>query len=494
MSDELERKRQEKIANFKINFNDSEAVDKTPEGNERQAAAAVAERRVPVNTSAPSRTPVSQPEGGGADLNSYSSAPAPESSSIDKATLRKAKKIDRRRRRWKAKKNRIIFRAVWIVMLVLVSFLLGRFLMVGVNDILAVGREEEHIVSITIPEDATLDQITDILYDNQVINSKPFFKLFATMTKATSGFTKGTFDIATNKDYQAIINYMQSDMNRTDVVTLRFTEGMSLRQYAKILESGGVCSAAAFLEKCNSDEFDENYEFIADIKNDSKRQYKLEGYLFPDTYDFYVGEKPDVVIMKFLANYRKKMYNTKTRADGFEKRATIEQRAKQAGMSMEELITLASLIQAEAADKEDMYYVSSVIHNRLATMNNGGMNANGEGGFDYLQLDSTVYYPYLSESDVPAGMINGFEGTYDTYKLRGLPPGPICNPGMDAVEAALNPYDTNYYYFCHKPAVEDQPAESYYAETMDVHVQNLEKAGLTPRTNTEPSEPEESGE
>ncbi len=484
MSDELERKRQEKVANFKIHFGDDiednqELSSTTPPPPKTDAPSAYQ----PVQTSSPevSRNviePAEEDNGDIAELNSYSSVPDPDSGVIDKKSLRKAKRTDRKRRRRKAKNNRIIFRTVWWVMIVLASIMIGQFLMVGVNDLLAVGREEENTVTITIPQNATIDEITDILYTNHVIKNKTFFKLFATVTKSTTGFTQGTFDIATNKDYEAIINYMQSDMNRTDVVTLRFTEGMSLRQYAKILEEGGVCNSKEFLAKCNSDDFDENYDFIKSIPNASKREYKLEGYLFPDTYDFYVNEKVDVVIKKFLANYRRKMYSTKTRADGFEKRVTIEQRAKKAGMSMEDLLTLASLIQAEAADKDDMYMVSSVLHNRLATVKTGGVNDNDESGLDYLQLDSTVFYPYASQQDVPAGQKLSFKGKYNTYKLRGLPPGPICNPGMDAIEAALCPAETDYYYFCHKPAKGDNPAVSYYAETMEEHSENLREAGL----------------
>ena len=468
MSDELERKRQEKIANFKLNLN----IDDPDETGTEIHSNTGTEQGIGEGTEA------AQEGGSEGELSSYSSVPDAESGSVDKKSLRKAKRTDRKRRKKKAKKNRKIFRVVWVAMVIFVSVMIGEFVMVGVNDMLGVGREAESSVTITIPQDADIDTITDILYDNEVIKVKWFFKLYATMTKATSGFTQGTFEIEKNKDYQALINYMQSDMNRTDVVTIRFTEGMSLKQYAKLLEDGKVCSADEFLEACNSDMFDD-YEFIGSISNPKDRYIKLEGYLFPDTYDFFVGEKVETVIEKFLANYRRKVYATKSRVLGQTKKMTIAERAELIGMSMEDVLTLASLIQAEAANKDDMYEISAILHNRLATIPNDGVNKNGESGLAYLQLDSTKYYPYASLKDIPLSERSKFKSRYNTYNIIGLPDGPICNPGLEAILAALTEGKTENYYFCHKSAEENMPAIAYYAKTMDEHLENLKKAGLT---------------
>ena len=504
MSDELERKRQEKITKFKLKLDieedaeSSEISSTTPQPGEQSP-----EQPGDMPADLPSDSSGSDTAGGeltvterqeyqeyedvsssgGDEINSYSRVPEVDLRNIDKASLKKAKKTDRKRRRKKAKRNRIIFRVVWIAMVLFVSVMIGEFIMVGVNDMLGVGRDTEGSVTVTIPENADIDTIADILYDNNVIKIKWFFKFYATMTKATTGFTHGTFEIATNKDYQALINYMQSDMNRTDVVTLQFTEGMNLRQYAKLLEKGKVCSADKFLEACNSDRFDE-YEFIKSIPNASERPYKLEGYLFPDTYFFYVGEDVDNVIEKFLANYRRKVYGTKSRVTGFDKKVTVAERAETIGMSMEDVLTLASLIQAEAANKEDMYEISAILHNRLATIPDGGVNKNGETGFEYLQLDSTKYYPYTSQEEATADLAGTdkagkeYVSEYYTYTHKGLPPGPICNPGMEAIQAALTVGKSENYYFCHKPATEDSPAVPYYAKTDSEHEKNKVKAGL----------------
>ena len=462
MSEELDKKRQERIANFRLNI--SEAIEQE-EQNHPSAAAA--------SSSAAANTTHQN------DLNSYSTKTATAAGKVptNRKILKKAKKIDRKRRKMKAKKNRTIFRLVWVAMVLFFSVMVGEFIMVGVNDMLGVGREQDTVVTITVPQNASIDTITDILYEKNVIKTKWFFKLYATVTKSTSGFTQGTFEVPTNKDYQALINYMQSDMNRTDVVTLQFTEGMTLRQYARLLESKKVCSAQEFLAACNSDRFDD-YEFISNIPNADKRAVKLEGYLFPDTYDFFVGEKVDTVIEKFLANYRRKVYGKKTRILGYDKKMTIAERAETINMTMEEVLTLASLIQAEAANKDDMYMISAILHNRLATIPHDGMNENGEAGLGFLQLDSTKYYPYASLQDIPVAQRKSFKSDYNTYEHQGLPPGPLCNPGLEAIEAALTVGDTEYYYFCHKSATSTTPAVAYYAKTMEEHTENLKKAGL----------------
>lgn len=485
MNDELEQKRKEKIQNFKINIEDDFITEETE----------ISSNNVPQDFSNNQNILdeyyndikdndiekvdfLTKSSDENQILSSYSGESRSINIEINKKDLKKAKKADKIRRKRKAKKNKIIFRTIWVAMIVFVSIILGKYLMVGVNDMLAVNREQENSVKITIPRNANINQIADILYDNHIINNKSFFKFYAILTKSTTGFTQGTFDVYTNKDYQALINYMQSDMNRIDVVTIRFTEGMSVNEYAKLLESNNVCSADEFLTKCNSTEFDQNYEFIGNIKNADNRYYKLEGYLFPDTYDFYVGEDTDSVIKKFLANYRRKVYSTKSRVDGFEKKVTIAQRAEAMNMSMEDVITLASLIQAEAANEDDMYVISSILHNRLETLETNGENKYGEGGLNYLQLDSTVYYPYKNENQVPATLRKSYVSAYNTYKNKGLPYGPICNPGLDAIEAAVTYVETDYYYFCHKAATDDSPSIPYYATTNSEHLQNQEKAGL----------------
>lgn len=480
MSDELDEKRREKIESFKLEFNDNfddefENIDNFPADKNDSAEEP---EDFSIDLQSGREIEISSDEYESDDLSSYSDKPPEPVRQLDNHELRAAKKLDKKRRKLKAKKNRVIFRTVWFTMIIFVSIMIGQYVMVGVNDMLAVGREEEKTVEINIPENATLDQVTDILSENGVIKNKSFFKFYATVTKAATGFEKGTFEVQTNKDYEALINKLQTVENRTDVVSIRFREGISILEMADLLEENKVCTADQFLEKCNSDEFDKDFEFLSDITKESERYYKLEGYLFPDTYDFYVGENPYSVVYKFLDNYNDKLYHTKIRFVQGEKKSTVAKRAEKLGMSMEEVITLASLIQAEAANEDDMYVISSILHNRLDTIPNGGENKFGEGGFKKLQLDSTIYYPYKTLNQIPAALRKNYVSRYDTYKIEGLPAGPICNPGLDALEAAVNPSDTEYYYFCHKAADGEQGAIPYYAKSEEEHLANREEAGL----------------
>ena len=225
--------------------------------------------------------------------------------------------------------------------------------------------------------------------------------------------------------------------------------------------------------------FDEEYEFIASISENEDRVYKLEGYLFPDTYIFYVNEDPDEVIRKFLDNFNKKCFKNTTVYPGYEEELSIAQLAELKGIAFEDLINMASLVQAESADENDMYYVSSIFYNRLATDQWGGTNEYGDGELNMLKSDATIYYPYSSQEDIPEDIRDTFHSSYNTYEITNLPPGAICNPGEAAIKAALNPKDTGYYYFCHKAATDSEPAQAYYATTYYEHLANMQEAGLT---------------
>lgn len=409
---------------------------------------------------------------------------------------KKALKAERKRKKKKAKKNGCVFKVVWLVMVVILGFFLGEILLVGVNDLLGRNRGDEKTVVVKIPDNANLDTVTDILEENGVITSGSYFKLYANVTKSSSiEFTKGSYEMENDMDYEAIINYLQSNNNRVDTVTLSITEGMTVLEIADLLGENGVCDKDEFLELCSSDEFDEDFTFLTDGRSKlSGVYYKLEGYLFPDTYEFYQGESATTTIYRFLNNYETRMYYTVQRVEIKEdenqdyyyedtdtekkntkkyEKLTIEEQAKRQGMTMDELLTLASMIQAEAANVEDMYNVSSVFHNRLNTLNSGGYSAYGESINGTLGSDPTLYYPY-KQNTAPSN----FKSTYDTYENSGLPAGPDCNPGMDAINAALYPNDTNYYYFCHKAATDEEGAVAYYASTLSDHNYNMTLAGL----------------
>lgn len=367
--------------------------------------------------------------------------------------------------------NKSFFRIVWFVLLGLISALLARYVLTGINDMLAVGRDSV-AVQIEIPEGASVWEIADIFKKNGLISEKEFFMLYAIATKSGNKFSGGFYELNAGMDYQALLNHIKNKANIRNVVDITFTEGMNVAECAEFLDKNEICSKEVFLKLCKSNEFDNDFQFLKNINNPTERIYKLEGYLFPDTYKFYRGEDASGVIHKILVNYKKHIMQ-KSNIEGFETEVSVKELAEAKGISTETLLNIASLIQAEAANKADMYKVSSVIHNRLSTLNSGGKNAFGEFSMNHLRIDATVYYPYRSKKAVPKELSKKFVGLYDTYKIQGLPPGPICNPGMDAIMAALNPAKTDYYYYCHSA-----DGTAYYAKTNDMHVSNLKKAGL----------------
>lgn len=378
--------------------------------------------------------------------------------------MRAQKRDDKKREKYIDKENTRIFRILWWVSVALVGIMLSTYAIVGMNDMLAIGRGVDKSVTISIPENPSVSDVSSILADKGVISEKQFFSLYTLITKGGDAFTQGTYEISTTKDYEAIINYLQSMANRTDTVMVTIPEGLSVREIAEHLKEERVLNDVdKFLELCNSDVFDENYEFISNLKNNDKRYYKLEGYLFPDTYECYINEDPEDTISKMLNAYEMRIYE-KQNVDGYTNAVIISEQIEDSKYSMDEIITIASIIQAEAANLNDMYYISSVLHNRL--------DADVDLGVSSLGLDSTLYYPYKNRKDIPEDIKSDFKSRYNTYDNLGLPPGAINSPGLDAILAALNPNDTDYLYFCH-----DIEGQAYYADSLAEHISNLDMIG-----------------
>ena len=324
----------------------------------------------------------------------------------------------------------------------------------------------------------SFNQIVEMLKSNNLIKDEFFFRLYAHVTHSTKGFEEGMYTMRPNMDYEAILNTLQSGQRPTETISVQFKEGMTVRQVAEALEDKKVCKADKFLEFCNSDTFDEEYSFLKEIKRNDLCAYKLEGYLFPDTYEFYIGEDADDSVRRFLDNFEYKVCKKTSNVTGYPEAVSIERVIKDRGKTIDDVVKMASLIQAEAADIKDMYVVSSVFYNRLATLNTGGVSPYGDYDLDKLKSDATLYYPYSAQEDIPQEIVATFKSNYNTYNISGLPPGAICNPGLDAIDAAINPDSTNYYYFCHKAPTETDGATPFYAATFSEHQNNLVLAGL----------------
>lgn len=383
-----------------------------------------------------------------------------------KAEKREAKKV----RQIKSGRNKKIYRIAWLLLILILSAVMAEFFVSGFNDLFAVNRAEEDTVTIIVAKGDSVDDISKKLEGKGVVDSAFFFSMFLGLTGKGDEIEPGVYEVATNKDYLGVVNYLRNIDNRQTTITLQFAEGMTVVEVAEELYDAGVTSDKdEFLRLCNSSEFDEDYDFIADIEENPDRIYKLEGYLFPDTYEFYVDEDPALTISRFLDNFNVRINETKLEILGYSENITIKDLAARSGKSIDEIVNTAAIVQGEAANVEDMYNVSSVIKNRL--------ERGASMDIYTLGMDSTHFYPYSSYEDIPEDIRETFQSAYETYDSEGLPPGAICSPGLDAITAAVNPNATNYFYFCHGTG-EDGEITSYYAETLLQHQANLAAAGL----------------
>ena len=269
-------------------------------------------------------------------------------------------------------------------------------------------------------EAADMDYVADALKDAGIIEYKQLFKLFAKFSHADVKLDPGTYVLNTELDYRAIVKNLQVGTASMVVTTITFPEGRTMAQIFAKLEAEGVCTAKD-LYKAAAD-FNYSFRFLENVgTGDAAR---LEGFIFPNTYDFYQGEQPSSVINKFLT-----ALHSRITADMWKQ---IEAR----GTTFRDTVIVASMLEKEAANDEERALIASVIYNRLAA----GMP---------LGIDSTILYvhpDYEGGVQLPADYLTE-ESPYNTRLHTGLPPTPICNPGMASIQAALNPMQTEYYYY-----------------------------------------------
>ena len=340
---------------------------------------------------------------------------------------------------------------IWVSGVLAASVFIASFALSSINDLVGFNKESREI-KIVIPEGYGLSEIANLLEENGVIDEPFTFEVYARVKDMETRLAPGEYTLNSNLGYDQIFQALKTKEKPKNVVKVNFYEGMTLREIAQRLEENGVCGYDEFIEAAKTETFE--YEFEGMMGTDEKIYLKWEGYLFPDTYEFYTDSTPRSVIAKFIENFNNKFS------------AEYYLRMQELGMSLEEVITLASVIQSEAAYMEDMKIVSSVFHNRLAP----------GSGLPYLQSDVTYFYyteniePYVEDEALSDEYLYAYY-TYTDYRA-GLPVGPICNPGLNAIKAALYPDDTNYYYF-----VTDHDGNFYYAKTMAEHEANIIKAG-----------------
>ena len=362
----------------------------------------------------------------------------------------------------------ILSTAIWLVLILVIGLSLGRVLWACCADVMAFGKEPQK-VTITITADDDIASISQKLGDANLIRYPELFKLFAQITGKDENISTGTFTLNSQLDYNAMINAMVSYGSNREVVSVMFPEGVNCAQMFKILEDKRVCSAASLEEYAANGELKE-YWFLEGVARGDK--YCLEGYLAPDTYEFYTNDTPRRVLEKLLnefdSRFTDKMkenfqsiqtsFASKLRNNGFSSSYIEEHK-----LTLHQVVTLASVIQKETSSDSECYDIASVFYNRLANK-------------DILSLgaDATVYYAlgdYFGEvGELTAEHLN-VDSPYNTRKYQGIPPGPICNMGVQALYAALEPNSTKYNYFVYSP----EQGCHLFAATYNEHLQNIKE-------------------
>ena len=325
----------------------------------------------------------------------------------------------------------ILVTFVWLAMIVMIGVTAGRMLWVCAADVLAFGREDK-VVTVTIYEADTMEDIVDKLHKNGLIRYKSLFQFYADISDAEEDIKPGIYDLNTRYDYHALVNFMSPRSSR-EVITLTIPEGYTSRQIFSLLEENRICTAQDIAAYAANGELND-YWFLENVERGTETC--LEGYLFPDTYEFYKNSTPREALQRMLNNFEIKFDE--------EMRAQLDTlNAELTGdYTVREITIVASLIEKESAAPVESPKVAGVIYNRLF---NWGSNP------PYLNIDASIVYALDGKAELTREDLQT-DHPYNTYTRTGLTPGPIANPGLASLKAALNPESHNYYYYVLNPA------------------------------------------
>lgn len=335
---------------------------------------------------------------------------------------------------------------IYIVFVIIASIFLAYFIIVSVNDIFAFVKSDADI-EITIPEGADIDEVTDILKENGIIEYPYLFRFYSDLIEHDGNFLPGKYTVSPSMNYDFLLSAFRPSFSK-ETIWLTIPEGYCVEDIINLFTSNGVSTREEFIKAINDTQYD--FEFLKPLYENPPegRTYLLEGYLYPDKYEFYVDSSAETVIYKLLDNFERKFDEL------------YYERAQDLGLTVDEILTIASLIQSEAYYLDEYEYVSSVFHNRLNT----------PYSYPKLESDATIVYAiYCATGTRPSSSSLSsqkfFESPYNTYLCNGLPPGPICSPSYNAITCALYPADSKYYFF-----VSDSSGRMTFSKTLSEHL------------------------
>ncbi|MBQ4617157.1 MAG: endolytic transglycosylase MltG [Clostridia bacterium] len=330
---------------------------------------------------------------------------------------------------------------IYMTIVLVLAIILGYFSACAVIDVMGLYNDGTEL-RITVEEGDGTQEIAQLLEEKDIIDYPLVFRVFCKFKGDSAAFHPGDFVVRRGMDYNALINTLsQGEMLET--VTVMIPEGTTLEGIAAILEKNEVCTEEQFFDGLESFDYDQ-YDFFKEIPQEKRanRTYLAEGYLFPDTYEFYVNDAATSVIGRMIDNFEVRS------KDAFDS-------IRASGRTVDDVIIAASIVQQEAGDAKDMPRVMRVIENRLAN----------PSSFPRLEMDSTQ--DYLDGLDNVSG--DAYQSSYDTYKMQGMPSGAICNPGLQAINAAINPSQEPDILNCFYFASVISTGETKFSETFAEH-------------------------
>lgn len=327
------------------------------------------------------------------------------------------------------------------------------------QDVFALRGDNSHReAEFTLEPNQSTNEVIDILASNGLLRQRTLDKLYMGFSfyirsqnvddPKQPDYLPGKYTVSTKLGLEEMLNHFKLKPPSSETVHLMFQEGYTVKQIVEKLSTNRVASVDSLKRVMLNSQYE--YPFLKDTAVPG-RYYQYEGYLFPDTYEFFVNDNVNSVFQRFFENFEKKWTE-----NGFDKKAA------ERGMSMDQVVILASIVQKEAANNDEMTLISRILHNRL----------DRPGVYPLLECDSTRDYVNNNiATEMDAHSADYYGEIYSTYRTAGLPVGPICNPGIAAINAALNPSTKaehkDLYYFQH-----DKNGKIYTAETKAEHNAN----------------------
>ena len=369
----------------------------------------------------------------------------------------------------------LVATAIWLAIIVVIGVSLGRTLWLCCSDLMAFGKPSAE-ATITIGDDDTIETVSQMLAEKNLIRYPGLFKTFAELTGKDENISVGTFHLNSRLDYNAMINGMTAYSSDREEITVMLLEGATCAQIFQVLEDNGVCTVEELEDYAANGELDD-YWFLEGVERGDR--YCLEGYLFPDTYNFYTNDEPGRVIEKFLDAFDARFTDIMrerlvTINESFAQWLAAEGHSQEYidshPITIREVVIIASMIEKESTGGEESYDISSVIYNRLTDSSQP----------PYLNIDATLIYALGGNIDPITGQTMELtyddlelDNPYNTYKYAGLTPGPIANPSQESLNAAVSPKDTDYYYY----ALDPETGEHRFFKTYKEHLAFLDSLG-----------------